>query len=72
MIIVAAVFVPCSARHGKFCSRAHANMVATYRDERRRQELLWEAKTGGYAGDDQLLRAQGERMISLRDWLGAA
>ena len=69
---MATAFVPCSPRHGKYCSPSHANMVASYRDERHRQELLWEAKTGGYAGDARLLRAQGERMISLRDWLGAA
>jgi hypothetical protein len=62
---------PCSRRHGRFCSRWHANLVATYRDERRRQEIEWEGLTGGYAGDAALLRAQGAAMITFGGWLRA-
>lgn len=62
---------PCSHRHRKHCSAWHSNLVSTYRDERRRQEIEWEGMTGGYAGDAQLLRAQGASMITFGDWLQA-
>jgi hypothetical protein len=65
------VFVPCSRKHGKHCSPAHAAKVAAYRDERRRQELVFEGMTGGYAGDAEHAVAQGNTLVTFGDWLKA-
>ena len=65
------LFTPCSAKHGKHCSAAHADLVRSYRDERTRQEIDWEAATGGYVGDANHLRAQGHSVITFADWLRA-
>ena len=61
-------FVPCSPKH-KHCSPAHAPLVAGYRAERQRQELLLEAETNGYEGDIKLWKANGNKLINFKTWL---
>lgn len=61
-------FVPCSRKHGKFCSPAHAQLVAGYRDERTRQELLFENETGHHKGDMKIWR-ENNTMITFKTWL---
>lgn len=62
------MFVPCSPRHRQ-CSPAHADLVRSYRDERHRQEIVWEGMTGGWAGDAKHLRGKGYSLITFSDWL---
>ena len=63
-------FTPCSPRH-KSCSRSHAELVEAYRSERHRQEVLFEAETGGYSGDIEHAKAKGHTMIDFATWLRA-
>lgn len=63
-------FTPCSPRH-KSCSPAHAELVESYRDERFRQEVQLENRTGNYRGDIEHWKAKGGKLISFRDWLKA-
>lgn len=61
-------FTPCTPRH-RHCSRWHAELVESYRLERRRQLEALEALCGGYSGDEQLWRAQGGELIDFHQWL---
>jgi hypothetical protein len=63
--------VPCSRRHRKHCSAWHSNLVQSYREERHRQEVAFEALTGGYAGDQAHAKAKGHSVITFTDWLKA-
>lgn len=63
-------FVPCSVKH-KSCSPAHAAMVRSYRDERARQEQLFEDEFGAYDGDERHAKATGTKLINFKDWLKA-
>lgn len=63
-------FTPCSPRH-RSCSPAHAELVESYRDERFRQEVQLEKRTGGYAGDIAHAKAKGYKLIDFRQWLRA-
>lgn len=62
-------FLPCSAKH-KGCTKAHSDLVWSYRAERRRQELKLEAITGGYKADRELYFAQGGApLITFKAWI---
>ena len=58
---------PCSKKHGKYCSAYHANIVQVYRDERRRQEELFENDLS-YASDAILLKDR-VKIITFKDVL---
>ena len=61
-------FTPCSPRHHS-CSPTHAALVAGYRDERRRQEMLRDEITGMYTGDEKHYAATHEPLIDFKQWL---
>lgn len=61
--------LPCSSRHGKFCSSSHSILVWDYRDERRRQETIRDEITGGYDGDEQHYKATQGNLIDFKKWL---
>lgn len=61
-------FVPCSPKH-KHCSPAHTQLVAGYREERARQEILLENETGNYAGDLKWHKENGKTIITFKTWL---
>jgi hypothetical protein len=63
-------FTPCSTRH-RSCSPAHADLVASYRIERWRQEQAFEELTGAYAGDVEHAKAKGHTLIDFGAWLKA-
>lgn len=46
-------------------------MVRAYREERERQESLFEDLTGNYPGDMQHEKAKGHTMIDFQSWLKA-
>lgn len=60
-------FTPCSPKH-KSCSPAHAAMVWSYREERRRQEIQYELPYS-YDGDRKLMRENGISLVTFKDWL---
>lgn len=64
------VFTPCSPRH-RSCSPAHAALVRGYREERERQESLFEEHTGAYRADEEHAKAKGHTMIDFHVWLRA-
>src|SRR5690606_9055091 len=64
-------FTPCSAKHGKYCSPAHAAMVWGYRAERARQEQSRDKITNGHAGDERHWKAKGGNLIDFKSWLKA-
>lgn len=61
-------FTPCTPRHRQ-CSRAHAELVDSYRLERQRQVYALESVCGGYAGDEKLWRDQGGHLVNFKEWL---
>lgn len=60
--------LPCSSKHGKFCSIAHADLVQTYRDERYRQEIENES-TLENPGEKQIWKENGGKLINFQEWL---
>lgn len=62
------MFAPCSSRHRKGCSRFHADLVQGYRLARHAQEIEFEPILSD-AGEYELARANGFRVITFRDWL---
>lgn len=59
---------PCSPKHRMHCSRFHANLVESYRLERHNQEIAFEAQLS-HAGERELMRQNGVRLITFKDWL---
>ena len=63
-------FTPCSPRH-RSCSKAHAELVESYRSERHRQEVALEGVTNGHAQDYEHWKAKGGKLIDFGQWLKA-
>lgn len=65
-------FVPCSPRHERFCSPAHAALVRGYVEERQRQEIAHDGLWNAYGtGEYEDWRENGGKLIDFRTWLRA-
>jgi hypothetical protein len=60
-------FLPCSPRHRRHCSPAHAEFVDAYRALLDQAVRELEATTGMWAGDVAAWRAAGHRLPTLHD-----
>lgn len=64
----AARVLPCSPRHGKYCSMAHSALVRDYREERERQETANETVLS-MRGETEYWKATGGQLIDFKAWL---